>query len=420
MFNEIEIIDTFKKIIQLNTTNLPGNEKIVIDYIASILEKNNIDYRIIEVEKNRSNIIAEIGPTNDLPPVVLISHVDVVSTENQNWSYPPFDAKEVDELIYGRGTLDTKHLTVMELFAFLKLSQNQNLNRKVFFVATSDEEQGSKFGMPNVVDEYKDQFKNALVINEGGGFYVENDGDPYFLCTVGEKGRCSIKVEIVGEAGPASLPVDNISVYKFQMLLKRLADYKFPLIENSIYNKFNDVITGEINNPLLKDFQNYIGYEKFIISKYNIGSRINILPYKIEFEFDIQLIPSRNRQDVEKMLDDIFEGLDMVYSITQFKKGFASDCNNYFYKTLEELVTSYLENAKVIPVYALGQTDGRFLGELPCHVYGFSPVTKKIPFETVLKLVHQVDERIDKESIIVGTKIIYEWINKLGGENHGE
>ncbi len=93
---------------------------------------------------------------------------------------PPFAAVEEDGYIYGRGTVDTKQLTVMELAAFLALAENgEYRKRDVFLLVTCDEESGSACGLSAFLEETipagsrpitgRELFENSEVISEGGG-----------------------------------------------------------------------------------------------------------------------------------------------------------------------------------------------------------------------------------------------------------
>lgn len=412
---EDTIVSMFKDMIRLDTTNPKGNERLMTDYIARILTSHDIAYEIIEPEEGRANIIASIGTAADAPPILLISHLDVVSCEDQQWDHPPFDAIEKDGLIYGRGTLDTKHLTAMGLAAFLRL-KDAELDRKVYFIATADEEKGSALGMPHIVKQYREELSGAYVINEGGGFFIEDAGRPFYLCTVGEKGRCEVHVSIKGDAGPASMICADKAVSKFTQLLDQLSSFEFPLEENEVYLLFSETLGESITDPMLKNFHWYNGHDAIILSSYDIGEQINVLPYHIEFDFSLQLLPGKTLEDAEAMLGEIFEGIDADYEITAFTGGFSSSCSTSIFSSLRELLPKYYRDAEILPVYALGRTDGRFLGPLPCDVYGFSPVTRTIDFHQVLRLVHQANEHIDRESLGTGADFLTELIQRTGCE----
>lgn len=94
-----------------------------------------------------STLEATVPEQDALPPLVLLLHMDVVSVNEKEWTYPPFSAMEVDECIWGRGTLDTKQLTAMHANAFIEAAQLNDVIGK-FFVVTADEENGSQEGWP--------------------------------------------------------------------------------------------------------------------------------------------------------------------------------------------------------------------------------------------------------------------------------
>ncbi len=414
MLSDDQIVDIFKDLIKIKTVNPPGNEKEAVDYLVSILEKEKINYDVIEKEEKRTNIVAYIGEETNLEPILFISHLDVVPADDEGFLYPPFSATEVDGMIYGRGTLDTKHLTAMALATLIRY-KNVKLNRRVYFVATANEEQGSAFGMPDVIEKYKDKFKNSIVINEGGGFYVQNGSTPYYVITVGEKGRCNVRVNITGTPGATSMPTDNSVVAKFVEFMKRLTEYEFNKNDSVVYRKFISSFSEEITNPMLIQFENYISYDKFILPKYDLGEQINVLPKKMEFDFSIQLMPYKTVEDAKRIIEELVKGLDVNCEIIDFTKGFESSCENISYELLSQIVKEKYEGAKLLPIYALGRTDGRFFGDTKSDVYGFSPVNKIIPFELVIRLVHQNNERIDRNSIIKGTEIYMDFVGCLGG-----
>jgi acetylornithine deacetylase/succinyl-diaminopimelate desuccinylase-like protein len=93
-------------LIRFNTTNPPGNECLCIEYINSLLKNYGVDTTILAKTPDRPNVIARLKGGDKTPPLLLYGHVDVVTTENQKWTYPPFEARVVDSYTWGRGALD--------------------------------------------------------------------------------------------------------------------------------------------------------------------------------------------------------------------------------------------------------------------------------------------------------------------------
>lgn len=409
----VDLVDILKDLVRLDTTNPPGNEVIATDYLARVLADHGIESEVVEPEPSRTSIVARIGPEVGKPPIVLISHLDVVAADPAEWTHPPFDAVERDGIIYGRGTLDTKYLTAIELGALLAL-RDEPLDRPVYFVATADEEQGSSLGMPHVAERWADALAGGVVINEGGGFYVEHPAGPFHLCTAGEKGRCRFTVTLRGAPGPASFPSTDPAMPKLMALLERMAAREFPPETNPVSARYDALLDGRWDHPFLRAFREYNRREAFILKRFGAGSQVNVLPHEIAFEAELQLLPSRDRAYAEAVLAEVFDGLDAEWEIVEFRPGFTSDLDGEAFASLERGAREHLDGARLLPGFALGQTDGRFLGALGCDVYGFGPVTRSVPFSEVLTLVHQTDEKISRESIGIGAEILEQLIRDLG------
>lgn len=121
---------------------------------GTYLQEHGIPYVYQKSAKGRGNLLAwQLADQAEEAPLILMSHTDVVAAQASQWKFPPFEAQEVDGYIYGRGTVDTKQLTAMELTAFLALKEKEiPLKRDVYFLATSDEESGSAYGLQWFLD----------------------------------------------------------------------------------------------------------------------------------------------------------------------------------------------------------------------------------------------------------------------------
>ena len=112
-FDEEKAIRDLGEIIKCKTvsyidTSLEDNAEF--EKLYAYLEKAfpNI-YANTELTKieNRGLLFRWKGKSPDSPSV-LMSHFDVVPADDDKWDHPPYSAKIVDGVMYGRGTIDTK------------------------------------------------------------------------------------------------------------------------------------------------------------------------------------------------------------------------------------------------------------------------------------------------------------------------
>ncbi len=102
--------DHLCNLIKLDTCQPDGNEKKVIDYIVSGLQKIApfLDYDIIDHGANRASLCFEIeGEKSE--KIALIGHVDTVETGDlAQWTHDPFSGMTTEDDIFGRGACDMK------------------------------------------------------------------------------------------------------------------------------------------------------------------------------------------------------------------------------------------------------------------------------------------------------------------------
>ena len=143
-------VELLKELIRINTTNPPGAEAALLDCLERTLAKAQLPFARQETAPGRGNLVSRLKADGEitLPPLVLLSHTDVVAADPSQWLHPPFEAWEDEKgFIYGRGAVDTKQLTAMELCAYEALAKTPGRCRDVYFLATCDEESGSTYGL---------------------------------------------------------------------------------------------------------------------------------------------------------------------------------------------------------------------------------------------------------------------------------
>ena len=98
------------------------------------------------------NLWAKHG--SSAPVIAFAGHTDVVPTGDETqWTYPPFSAEIVDDILYGRGAADMKgSLAAMIVAAEEYVKVNPNHNGTIALLITSDEEAAAKDGTVRVVE----------------------------------------------------------------------------------------------------------------------------------------------------------------------------------------------------------------------------------------------------------------------------
>src|SRR4051794_16173649 len=91
-----ECIHHLQALIQLDTSNPPGNEIIAAHYIAAQSEEEGIACEIVESAPGRANLRAVLKGDGSERPLLLMSHTDVVPVEPKYWSREPFSGEIAD------------------------------------------------------------------------------------------------------------------------------------------------------------------------------------------------------------------------------------------------------------------------------------------------------------------------------------
>src|SRR5688572_14996221 len=118
-----EVLAHFQALLRLDTRNPPGNEVLAANYLREVLTREGIHVDIVGPSPERASLVARIRGDGSEPPLLLMSHTDVVAVERDKWTQNPFGGDVVDGFVYGRGALDMKNMVAMELQTMLLLGR---------------------------------------------------------------------------------------------------------------------------------------------------------------------------------------------------------------------------------------------------------------------------------------------------------
>lgn len=158
-------------------------------WVAAYLRRNGIRAQLIESAPSMLNVYARIEGEEPGGALLLFNHLDVIPAGTDGWRAPPFEARLWGDLVVGRGTLDMKGIAVCQLAAFVDVAKSgRKPKHDLVFLATAEEEQGSRQGMQWLLAHRPDLFDGvAYGITEGGITEMMSEQMTWFGIEIGGK-----------------------------------------------------------------------------------------------------------------------------------------------------------------------------------------------------------------------------------------
>lgn len=428
-------IDILQQLIRFDTTNPPGNELPAILWIRELLAANGIDSQIYEPRPQRANLIARLKGQGNAPPLLLQGHVDVVTTEGQDWSHPPFEGVISNGFVWGRGAIDMKGEDAMFIRAFLNAHQQGiNLPGDVILLMLADEENTGRFGAKYMVDEHKDLFKDVkYALGEVGGFSMDLAGQRFYPIMVAEKQICWMRLTIKGPGGHGSMSHRGGTMAKLGTILTTIDKKRLPvhitpatrqmisgLAEGSSFP--TSMVLRLLLNPLFTDgLLDLLGdngklFDPLLHNTVNAtivhgGHKANVIPAEIKLDIDGRLLPGYKPQDLIREFRALI-GEDTEIEVMEHDPG-PPEPDMGLFPVLADVIKKHDPAAKPIPLILPGVTDARFFAELGIQTYGFTPLKLPTDFPFSI-LAHAADERVPVDAMGFGTNAIMDVMQRFG------
>jgi acetylornithine deacetylase/succinyl-diaminopimelate desuccinylase-like protein len=414
-----EVTDLLQRLIQVDTTNPPGNETAAAELLRDYLEADGIACELIARSPERANLIARI-PGGDGPSLLFLGHTDVVLADPAEWSVPPFSGELQDGMVWGRGAIDMKSQVAANAVAFASLAREGfRPSGDLIFAATADEENGTGFGLEWLCAAHPDAVRCDFSINEGGGDRVElEDGRAIYQATVAEKMTAPFQILVKGRSGHASVPriADNALVNATR-LIDRIAEYRPEPQLGPEVEGFMQAVFGEVPpasevvervaplSPVVAVMLDALLAPTFAPTMISASQKRNVIPALCGVEVDCRLLPGQHPEHVEPMIRAVLGG-DVDYELEWIEGahgGTRSPLDTPLWRAVEDWVAETEPGALATPLACVGFTDSHWLRQAFGTVaYGFFPTTGELPPEVAAGLVHSADERIPVSDLEAG------------------
>jgi acetylornithine deacetylase/succinyl-diaminopimelate desuccinylase-like protein len=424
--------------LRVDTTNPPGNEMRAVSFFKKILDHEGIENRAFEYTPGRGDLWARLPHTTGEArrPIILLNHMDVVTSDASHWKVPPFSGELKDGYLWGRGAQDMKDEGIAQLIVMVMLKREQvPLDRDVIFLAVSDEEADGT-GTDWFINHQRDLLGNAeFLINEGGENLLDNGKVKYVGVDVGEKTAFWLHVVAHGRPGHGSRPIPDSAPNRLVRAVERILAYRTPLTVLPVVDEFlQDMAPYEPPERAARyrDIRKAIADKKFqdeverdeslnfllrnTISLTMMGGseQTNVIPPEAWANLDVRILPGADPktllEEIRKVVNDPNVTVEPLKA--EFRVANYSPTDNALFAAIRHVSEKYFLGTPVVPHITSGYTENQRYRPLGINSYGFTPYTAT---EEEGNTEHGNDERIRAEEVRRGPKILFDVVASVAG-----
>lgn len=282
-------VQLMEGLVKFDTSNAPGNERPLAEYIADILQKEGFSVEIQEVAENRANVVASMGVSDR--SLILTGHLDVVPP-GSGWKEEPFRVTEKEGRFYGRGTCDMKGGLAAMMAAAIKVKRENTLGNKNLVLAFVADEEIDGTGTKYFAKHFKKGRQNIVVIGEPTQNKIH----------VAHRGVVRLRVGIYGKQCHSGRPCEGVNALT---LLGRF------LVEVEGWNQRKQKLIQPILPPPTVAATTAAG-----------GVKDNVIPGYAEAVLDFRTVPGdtaeKLAEETETLLKRIFETENVSWTIEKY------------------------------------------------------------------------------------------------------
>ena len=433
-----EAIGYMIDLVRIDSSNPPGNETEVANYIRDVLAREGISSEMYALDPDRANLVARINGNGSKRPILIMGHTDVVGVQADKWSEDPFGAARKDGYIWGRGTLDDKDNVTAAIMVMLMLKRlDVELDRDIIFLAESGEEGTPEVGINYMVEHHWDKIAAEYCIAEGGGMR-EEDGEVKMVGvqTTEKKPRRATLIAR-GTAGHGSLPRTDNAVVMIAEAVAKVGRWQTPVRLNDTTRAYFERMAtisaddaafryGNVENPdragdvddwfRQNDPFHYSTLRTSVVPTIiDAGFRKNVVPSEASAVLDIRMLPDEDVDafyaELAKVIDN--PAIEIVPEAIYRPEAPVSGIDNEMFQTIERVSKRMYPNSTTIPVMATGATDMAQVRSKGTEAYGIGPARTLEEINSRFG-AHSDDERISEESLKEMVRFLWNIIIEIG------
>ena len=433
------ILQHYRSLIQIDTSNPPGNETKAVEYLKKLLEDAGIPTQVFSNDPTSANLVARIKGNGTRRPLLIMAHTDVVGVQKEKWPVDPFGAIIKDGYIWGRGSIDDKDKVTAMVTTMLLLKRNQaKLDRDVIFLAESGEEGTTQVGISFMVEQHFDAINAEFAITEGGGATIRDGKVVFMNLGTTEKVPRATRVVVTGTAGHGSVPREDNALLHLAGAVAKVGAWETPMRLNdttrAYFEKLATISTPEQAaryNALLDPAKSAAAQaylKKNEPARYSMlrtsivptimkgGFRTNVIPSEAEATFDVRALPDEDMAKLyEEMKKVINDPAVKIEALTGNMRPAAppSRLDTEMYRALEATAKKMYPGITVLPSMSTGASDMAQLRAKGIPSYGIGPAN--LESDALNYGAHGDVERLAESSLYRFVEFVWNAVTEVVG-----
>ena len=434
----------FKELVEINTTESQGSTLAAARAMAARLKAAGFpdsDVVVLENAPKKGNLVARLrGRNTGKKPILLLSHIDVVEANAEDWTLPPFQFIEKDGTFFGRGVADDKDEGAIGLTLIMRMREERYVpDRDIIVALTTDEEGGGANGVSWLLQNHRSLIDAEYAFNEGGGGRVRgpNVSDTVKIShdvQASEKKFLNFRFEVTNPGGHSSVPrVDN-AITQLAVALTRINPTIMPVHLNEVtrayFTRLAAVVEPEtprlaaamraiVANPndaaaaaTLSADPRYSSQLRTscVATMLEGGHATNALPQRARANINCRIVPDETPEQVRSVLERVVgdTGVKITFQGSATNSP-PSPLTPALMGEIERVTKEMWPGVPVIPTMSTGATDGLRLRNVGIPTYGVSGLFYSETFS------HGMNERIPVRAFYQGLEFMYRLVKGVTG-----
>jgi carboxypeptidase PM20D1 len=394
-----------------------------------------------EVVADYSLLYTWPGWKPELPPILLMSHMDVVPVEpgtEKKWTHPPFSGAIAEGYIWGRGALDDKvsMLGVLEGIELL-IGQGFQPERTVLLAFGHDEEVGGLRGAAAIAKLLESRgVRPAMILDEGGiiakGMVPGLDSPVAMISTV-EKGFVTVELTARSQGGHSSMPPRSTAIGMVAAAVQKLEQNPMPARIDGATRESFDFLAPELPLGTRVPLANLWLFEPLVRKQFSDepasdarmrtttaatmirgGVKENVLPSEARAWVNFRILPGDTIASVlEHVRQTVGLGIQVAVSGTMASEPSPeSPTDADSFRLLQTTLSQVFPGMLAAPNLLSGGTDTKHFQKLSPNVYRFIPVAVTAGD---LERIHGTNERVSVQDYAGAVRFYAQLVRNAAG-----